>query len=39
MTLEKRPDFPLVAAAITAFMRQMAVYVAQFATDSALATE
>jgi len=39
MTLEKRPDFPLVAAAITAFMRQMAVYVAQFATDSALAAE
>jgi len=39
VTLEKRSDFALVAAAITAFMRQMAVYVAQFATDTALAAE
>ncbi len=39
VTLEKRSDFALVAAATTAFMRQMAVYVAQFATDTALAAE
>lgn len=39
VTLEKRVDFPLVAAAISSFMRQMAVYVAQFATDTALAAE
>ncbi|KRB51777.1 N-formylglutamate amidohydrolase [Rhizobium sp. Root708] len=39
VTLEKRPDFRLVAAAITSFMRQMADYVAKFASDSALAAE
>lgn len=39
ITLEKRADFALVVGAITAFMRQLAVYVAQFATDSALAAE
>ncbi len=39
ITLEKRPDFALVAAAITSFMRQMADYVAKFASDTALAAE
>jgi N-formylglutamate amidohydrolase len=39
VTLERRADFPLVAAAITSFMRQMAEYVAKFAGDTALAAE
>jgi hypothetical protein len=39
VTLERRADFPLVAAAITSFMRQMADYVAKFAGDTALAAE
>jgi N-formylglutamate deformylase len=39
ITLEKRPDFAQVAAAITSFMRQMADYVAKFASDTALAAE
>jgi N-formylglutamate deformylase len=39
MTLQKRPDFNIVADAITAFMRQMADYVDKFASDTALAAE
>ncbi|WP_442215812.1 N-formylglutamate amidohydrolase [Rhizobium sp. 2YAF20] len=38
-TLQKRPDFGLVAGAVTAFMRQMADYVEKFAGDTALAAE
>jgi N-formylglutamate deformylase len=38
-TLEKRPDFNIVADAITAFMQQMADYVEKFASDTALAAE
>ncbi|WP_416064687.1 N-formylglutamate amidohydrolase [Rhizobium sp. ZK1] len=39
VTLEKRPDFDTVVAAITSFMRQMADYVEKFAGDRALAAE
>ncbi|TCS00763.1 MULTISPECIES: N-formylglutamate amidohydrolase [unclassified Rhizobium] len=39
VTLEKRPDFGIVATAITSFMRQMADYVEKFAGDRALAAE
>ncbi|MFC5756190.1 MULTISPECIES: N-formylglutamate amidohydrolase [unclassified Rhizobium] len=39
ITLEKRPDFDLVAAAITSFMRQMADYIEKFSGDRALAAE
>lgn len=39
VTLEKRPDFDVVANAITSFMRQMADYVEKFAGDRALAAE
>jgi N-formylglutamate deformylase len=39
VTLEKRPDFSTVAAAVTSFMRQMAEYVEKFSGDRALAAE
>ncbi|MBB3464024.1 N-formylglutamate amidohydrolase [Rhizobium sp. BK377] len=39
ITLEKRPDFGIVATAITSFMRQMADYVDKFFGDQALAAE
>jgi N-formylglutamate deformylase len=39
VTLEKRPDFDIVAAAVTSFMRQMADYVEKFSGDRALAAE
>ncbi len=39
VTLEKRPDFSVVAGAVTAFMRQMADYVEKFSGDRALAAE
>jgi N-formylglutamate amidohydrolase len=39
VTLEKHTDFPLIVDAVTGFMRQMASYVEQFATDTALAAE
>ncbi len=40
MTLEKRPEFPLVAAALSAFMQQMAGFVADFSGGmAALAAE
>ncbi|TCL69687.1 N-formylglutamate amidohydrolase [Rhizobium sp. BK251] len=38
-TLQKRPDFDAVAAAISDFMRSMAQYVEKFADDTALAAE
>jgi N-formylglutamate amidohydrolase len=39
MTLARRPEFPMVAAALSTFMRQMADFVVDFAGDSALAAE
>lgn len=40
VTLEKKPEFDLLAAALSTFMRQMADFVADFsATDNALAAE
>jgi N-formylglutamate deformylase len=39
VTLEKRPDFDIVATAVTSFMRQMADYVEKFSGDRALAAE
>jgi N-formylglutamate amidohydrolase len=40
VTLEKRPEFPVIAAALSTFMRQMADFVIDFAGgDSALAAE
>jgi len=39
VTLEKRPDFDMVATAVTSFMRQMADYVEKFSGDRALAAE
>ncbi|MEK1901260.1 MAG: N-formylglutamate amidohydrolase [Rhizobium sp.] len=39
VTLEKRPDFDIVATAVTSFMRQMAEYVEKFSGDRALAAE
>jgi N-formylglutamate amidohydrolase len=40
MTLAKRPEFPVIAAALSTFMRQMADFVVDFAGgDSALAAE
>jgi len=40
MTLEKRPDFPVIAAALSTFMRQMADFVGDFSgSNSALAAE
>ncbi|WP_037077218.1 N-formylglutamate amidohydrolase [Neorhizobium vignae] len=39
MTLARRPEFPMVAAALSTFMRQMAEFVIDFAGDSALAAE
>lgn len=40
VTLEKKPEFPLVAAALSTFMRQMAELVGDFADDAgALAAE
>ncbi|WP_105428598.1 N-formylglutamate amidohydrolase [Neorhizobium sp. T6_25] len=39
MTLARRPEFPMVAAALSTFMRQMANFVVDFAGDSALAAE
>jgi N-formylglutamate amidohydrolase len=39
VTLEKRADFPLIVNAVTGFMQQMASYVQQFASDTALAAE
>ena len=40
LTLEKRPDFPLIAAALSTFMRQMADFVSDFAGPmGALAAE
>jgi N-formylglutamate amidohydrolase len=39
VTLEKRADFPVIANAVTSFMRQMADYVQRFADDTALAAE
>jgi N-formylglutamate amidohydrolase len=39
VTLQKRPDFAVVAGAITSFMRQMADYVDKFAGETALAAE
>lgn len=40
-TLEKRPEFPVIAAALSTFMRQMADFVVDFAGtgDNALAAE
>jgi len=38
-TLEKRPDFDAVAAAITLFMKRMAEHVESYAGDPALAAE
>ncbi|MBN9029991.1 MAG: N-formylglutamate amidohydrolase [Rhizobiales bacterium 63-7] len=38
-SLQKRPEFEAVAAAISSFMRQMADYVALYAADAALAAE
>ncbi|MBP2557789.1 N-formylglutamate amidohydrolase [Neorhizobium galegae] len=39
MTLARRPEFPVVAAALSTFMRQMADFVVDFSGDSALAAE
>lgn len=39
MTLAKRPEFELLAAALSAFMRRMAEFVEDFAGDTALAAE
>jgi hypothetical protein len=40
VTLEKKAEFPLVAAALSTFMRQMAGLVGSFADDAgALAAE
>ncbi|MDQ0136252.1 N-formylglutamate amidohydrolase [Neorhizobium galegae] len=39
MTLARRPEFPMVAAALSTFMRQMADFVVDFSGDSALAAE
>ncbi|EUB97098.1 N-formylglutamate amidohydrolase [Rhizobium sp. CF080] len=40
VTLDKRPEFPVIAAALSTFMRQMADFVIDFAGgDSALAAE
>ncbi|MCQ1850520.1 N-formylglutamate amidohydrolase [Neorhizobium galegae] len=40
MTLARRPEFPVIAAALSTFMRQMADFVVDFAGgDSALAAE
>ena len=40
VTLDKRPDFPVIAAALSTFMRQMADFVADFSGSSnALAAE
>jgi N-formylglutamate deformylase len=38
-TLQKRPEFSSVAAAIASFMRQMADYVSLYASEAALAAE
>jgi N-formylglutamate amidohydrolase len=39
MSLARRPEFPVIAAALSTFMRQMADFVVDFAGDSALAAE
>ncbi|MEN3147830.1 N-formylglutamate amidohydrolase [Neorhizobium sp. IRAMC:178] len=39
MTLARRPEFPVVAAALSTFMRQMADFVVDFSGDGALAAE
>ena len=39
VTLQKRDDFEMLAAAISSFMQQMAEYVQEFAQDQALAAE
>ncbi|MDE1157731.1 MAG: N-formylglutamate amidohydrolase [Neorhizobium sp.] len=38
-TMEKKPQFELIAAALSAFMRQMADFVSDFSADGALAAE
>ena len=40
VTLDKKPEFPMIAAALSTFMRQMAEFVTDFSgSDSALAAE
>ncbi|MGK6311917.1 N-formylglutamate amidohydrolase [Neorhizobium sp. DT-125] len=40
VTLDKKPEFPMIAAALSTFMRQMAEFVIDFSgSDSALAAE
>lgn len=38
-TMEKKPEFELIAAALSTFMRQMADFVSDFSADGALAAE